>query len=120
MYACYRVKMEEHIPGFGWKDDGFIYCLDQHPLQKEVERRNLHAFSDGMNVKSSKPEIVIIHKSFLEDLKRTPVLASLQGTHPADQGPLPSYREALRQKQIPHTVSVQKGPGSTSGLSVAR
>ena len=118
MYACYRVQMKEYDAVRGWVDDGYIYSLDEYLLMEERDRRiRCAAPSPSYDdiVEGGLPEIVAIHESLARDLGRTPVLATVKGTHPADQGVKPSIK---REQNLCIQAAVKR-QGNTSGLSAA-
>ena len=100
MYCVYRVCMKEYLPGVGWIDDGCIYSTQQYLVEKERERRIAMAgYQEAGNYHGSKAEIVVVHETFLSSLKTTPVLSTMKGTHPADQGLLSDKKAEI--KKIP-------------------
>lgn len=111
MYCVFRIKLEEYVPGQGWVDDGAIYSIDQIKLKNEVERRLTSCYFSQERVQAGKQEIVRVHETFLRDLKTTPVLSTIKGLHPADQGTLEEYKTAF-----PHLKRQDK----TSSLSRVR
>jgi hypothetical protein len=114
MYCVYRIKIEEYRPGFGWADDGCIYSLDKVKLEEEAQRRVMTTHHDHERVRSGKMEIVIVHETFLRDLKTTPVLSTLEGTHPADEGTLLEHKDTFKYMNTP------KRQGNTSVPSAVR
>lgn len=96
MYCVYRIFLEEHVPGKGWCDDGYIYSTDKIKLQQEAERRATACFHDKERVRYGGAKIVVVHETFLRDLKITPVLSTVQGIHPADFGLMYEYSLARR------------------------
>ena len=93
MFAVYRIKLEEYRSGGNWLDDGCLYGTQLHMVEREAERRKMVAGLDHDTIRASKPEIVVVHETFLRDLKTTPVMSSLKGTHPADMGLLQEYKQ---------------------------
>jgi hypothetical protein len=101
MYAVYRIQIEEYQPGFGWIDDGCVYSTDQIKLKNEVERRLTSCYHNQERVRAGTSQIVVVHETFLRDLKTTPVLSTMKGFHPADLGLLKDYKEKVKHKSFP-------------------
>lgn len=101
MFAVYRVKVEEYIPGQGWAGDGFLYSPDKVRLEAEVERRLLSCGFNQQRARAGEPEIVKVHPTFLNELKKSSVIATAWDIHPADQGTLQDHKKtfvaAIRQ-----------------------
>jgi hypothetical protein len=128
MYAVYRIEIEEYSPGIGWIDDGCIYSTDKIKAEREAQRRLLTCNCNQERSRASQAKIVVVHETFLRDLKTTPVLSTIKGLHPADRGLLKEYSAAVIQARSNATVrqtSIQiQMPGfqhlsNTSGLSPA-
>ena len=88
MYCVYRIRIEEYWPGSGWTDDGCIYSADKVKLEREARRRLAQCRYDTGKFRAGKVEIVLVHETFLHELKTNPVLSTLVGPHPADKGAL--------------------------------
>lgn len=101
MFAVYRIQIEEYQPGFGWVDDGYLYSTDQIKLKTEVERRLTSCYFNQERVRAGSSQIVVVHETFLRDLKTTPVLSTVKGMHPADLGPLKEYKEKVKHNRVP-------------------
>lgn len=114
MYCVYRIKVEEYVPGYGWKDDGSIYSLDKHGLESEAARRKVTSYRDHEQVKIGRTEIVKVNESILGELRKTPVLSTRHGVHPADEGTLAEHKETFRY------MNAIKYPLKTSNAPAAR
>lgn len=114
MFAAYRVQIEEYVPGQGWVDDGYLYSPDQIKLKAEVERRLTSCYFNQERVRASEEKIVIVHETFLRDLKTTPVLSTIKGLHPADQGTLEEHKKTFKAPKV------SKYQGRSNGLSMLR
>jgi hypothetical protein len=101
MYCVYRIFIEEYFPGRGWCDDGYIYGTDRLKVQKEAERRVMLCYNGQERTRAGEPKIVVVHETFLRDLKRTPVLSTIKGLHPADMGFLSDYNASRRSHRKP-------------------
>lgn len=99
MYAVYRVCMKEYIPGVGWIDDGCIYSTQEHVVEQERDRRKNLFYQESGNAHGSIAEIVIVHESFLRDLHIHPILSTMKGPHPADQGLLSEHKAKVKAAQ---------------------
>ena len=111
--------MKEYIPGMGWVDDGYIYSAQQFSVEAERERRRLSCYQESGNVHGSKAEIVVVHETFLRDLKTTPVLSTVKGKHPADQGLLEDYKVRMAKAGTLGFDPVAQLARNTSALSAA-
>lgn len=103
MYCTYRVEIQEYRPGQGWVDDGCLYSTDKLKLNAEVNRRITTCYCEQEKVRASDSKIVVVHETFLRDLKRTPVLSTMYGHHPADLGELADYNKKRRESCMTDT-----------------
>jgi hypothetical protein len=101
MYCVYRILVEEYVPGKGWCDDGYLYSTDKAMLQSEAWCRVTAWRHDRERFRCGDAKIVVVHETFLRDLKITPVLSTIQGTHPADFGLMREYSAARRSGRLP-------------------
>jgi hypothetical protein len=116
MYCVFRIRMEEYIPGLGYQDDGCIYSLNKIALVAEAERRT-HVFAQGgEKVKANSMEIVIVHESFLANLRFTPVLSTTNGKHPADQGTLAESNDSFKYQRLHARREQDKANGISRSL----
>jgi hypothetical protein len=120
MFCVFRIRMSEYKPGTGWIDDGYIYGVDRSAVERERQRRLTTCYHEAEKAEGSSAEIVIVHESFLRDLKITPVLSTIRGSHPADQGTLQNYKETIKPHGKNGLVATREQLSNANALSTVQ